>query len=409
MQFGKSEKSLSAQSALSPEAVDPETGGDTYLYGSTGFLHSNSPMPYPRLRCDFAFTSRWKPTFRDRSTYVKLVLVAAFVLLTWRVLKMFGPPGTGLEGMPAYGESLGCDDSRYFQGLTFFEGYLHPEQAQHSLDIRGAAVGTVHILQGDSDSVKYEMQYYTDSSSRRSQFAIKSPRRDDVVTGRDISRVELATPLDLHGTCMRYDMKVILPPQLKELHIRALSTTQIKMSPLAEVSLDKLVISLYGNDRRNMLLVSNTFRANLTDFELTSGWIVGSTQVLNKTVVTTQLGDAVTDLHVAPSPVVTNGSSVAELETTTGAGRTNILYNRKGSTRPIHSSHRSWHRAGDMYLDYTKAAFNGKVNIVAKSFSAPGIKHSKGAGWMFVGEEDIDTLIISSKGWVGLDLGKSQS
>ena len=206
---------------------------------------------------------------------------------------------------------------------------------------------------------------------------------------------------------MRHDVKVILPPRLRELHIRALSTTQIKMSPLAEVILDKLVISLYGSDKRNMLLVSKTFHANLTDFSVTRGWLVGSTQITNRTVISTQLGDAVTDVHITPSPLAANGTGLAELETTTGAGRTNIFYKRKpGLDRPIRSTHSSFHRSGDMYLDYSKAKFQGKVNIVAKSFNAPGLKQTKGAGWMFVGDQNSDELIVASKGWVGLDLGE---
>ena len=54
--------------------------------------------------------------------------------------------------MPEYGTSLGCEDSNTYSGLIFTDGALHPEAAQHSLDIRGGAVGTVHILQGDPDA-----------------------------------------------------------------------------------------------------------------------------------------------------------------------------------------------------------------------------------------------------------------
>lgn len=321
---------------------------------------------------------------------------------------MLQPPGTGLENMPEYGVSLGCDDSKDYHGLIFTVGTIHPELAQHSLDLRGGVVGTVHILQGDSDAtdVKYEIRTYTDSKELGSQFAVKSPRPDDVLSGRDLSRVEVATPIDLDRSCMRYDMKLILPPRLRELHIRALSTTQIKMSPLAEVVLDKLVVNMYGTDVRNMLLVSKTFHANLSDFSLTRGWLVGSNQISNRTVISTHLGDAVTDLHIAPSPSAANGTGLAELQTTTGAGRTNIFYKRRPeSGRPIRSTHNSWHRSGDIYLDYSQAKFQGKVNIAAKSFNAPGLKQKNGAGWMFVGDQDVDELIIASKGWVGLDLG----
>lgn len=129
--------------------------------------------------------------------------------------------------------------------------------------------------------------------------------------------------------------------------------------------LGKLVISLYGSDKRNMLLVSNTFLANLTEFSLTRGWLVGSTQITNRTVIFTQLEDGVTNLHITPSPLVVNATALSELVTNTGAGCTNIFYKRySGLGRPIHSVHHSMHRSGDIVCILTTPKPNSKARSI---------------------------------------------
>ena len=60
---------------------------------------------------------------------------------------------------------------------------------------------------------------------------------------------------------------------------------------------------------------------------------------------------------------------------------------------------------GQLYLTYKDAAFNGTVDLNAKSFSATGLQNAfkQDGGSPYVGsKEGADRMLVKSNAWVGL-------
>ncbi|CAL1707388.1 unnamed protein product [Somion occarium] len=345
--------------------------------------------------------------------------IVCLIFIAWYAVKLAmwaaTPSPTGLEGMPEYSTSLGCEKGKYFfedqQQVSYNVG-INVGKADHSIDVRGGAVGTLVIAQGEAGStnVKYEMTLRSDKQDLASKFSVTHPSMEEIEEGSSHSRLLLTTPGVIVESCMRYDIKLFVPPQLKRLHIQTHATTHIKFDDNGNIDLDRLFITMYTSNPGNLLLPNANINAKASTFELTQGWLVGQTNLLERTVVLTQRGNAVTNLHVHPVPSLEDTPAVALLETTTGAGRTDIFYeNDSGSPhRPIQSTHRS-SRNGDLYLTYKQAEFNGKVKLDAKSYSATGLRggldgRTNGTELPWVGNPDGgDSLTVSSpRGWVGL-------
>lgn len=334
------------------------------------------------------------------------------------VLTLLQPATTGLEHLPEFNTSLGCADGPYFfedQQQLLYTVATNVGRADHSVDMRGAGVGTLIVAEGPSQStdVTYEMVLRSSSREYASRFTVVHPPKDEINDGSSHSRLLLSTPGAIDDACMRYDIKMTIPPSIKRLHIQAHATTHIKFNETADIELDRLYITTYTNDALNMVFATEHVRAKQVNFEMTSGWLVGNTRLVEKTIVLTQRGNAHTNLHVKPAPSLGDSPAPAFFETTTGAGRSDVFFETDKSSphRPIRAVHRS-SRNGDVYLHYNDAEFNGKVKFDAHSYTTSGLHGKFGRVDDHAGQSDlpyagdvngVDTMTVSSpRGWVGL-------
>lgn len=334
------------------------------------------------------------------------------------VLNLLQPVSTGLENLPEFSTSLACGNGEFFfedqQQIIYTVG-TNPSRADHAIDIRGAGVGTLIVAEGPSQStdVKYEMVLRSDSREFASRFTVIHPPMSEVADGSSHSRLLLSTPASTDNSCMRYDIKMTIPPSIKRLHIQAHAVTHIKFNETTNLDLDRLYITTYMNSPLNMVVANEHIRAKQVNFEMSAGWLVGETRLVDKTVVLTQRGNAHTSLHVKPIPSLGPTPAPAILETTTGAGRSDIFFESDKSSphRPIRAAHRS-SRNGDIYLHYNDAGYNGQVKFDAHAYTTKGLSGSFGRvddpngkhELPYVGNPDGgDTMVVSSpRGWVGL-------
>lgn len=340
--------------------------------------------------------------------------IVCLLFFGWQLIKLamwaVTPSPTGLEGMPAFSNSLGCADAKHI---------YNPEQpvysipigteADHTVDIRGSAYGTLLLTEGapDATDIQLEMTLRTDNNGLLERVKMQYPTPEDVQSGDAQSRLLLQTPL-VGRSCMRYDMVLRIPPTLKSLTINAAALTQVQFDKDARVTLDSLAVSLTSleDSDKHMLLPSAGIRAQTLRLEAARGWLVGDVSVLDKTFLSTHQGDAVLNVHVRPQPVAEPAPAV--LGTSTGNGRTDVFYEGDAGAphRTIQSTHKSM-RTGDIYLTYKNAGFNGRVDISAKSYSTSGLmgmfnRTSSELPW--VGDKDGGDKITaqSPQGWIGL-------
>lgn len=315
--------------------------------------------------------------------------------------------------MPVYSSSLGCLDAQhlYMGDTNTYVVPMDPNRFDHSVDFHGAAVGTLVIAQGKqgSNEVRFKMSVRTDDEDLLSEVSVTYPPHEEIESGKAHSRIQLSTPPSLGSSCMRYDATLYIPPNLKKLHIQAHSIAHIRFDDSAQIDLEKLFITLYTTNKNNMILPNAGIRANEMSLEMIRGWLVGELNLVNSTVISTQRGDATTNLRVLP--ISTGYDPIpAVFESITGAGRTDLFYitDHGAPHRPIDSTHRS-SRNGNLYLTYKDAEFSGQVKLKVKSYTAFGLQGSvngpnKDIEPPWYGHKNgKDRLNIQSvNGWVGL-------
>jgi len=339
---------------------------------------------------------------------------------------------TGLEGMPAFEESLGCKDAPFIYNNTAVtvNAPLGSVYADHGFDVRGYGVGIITIADGEADAkeVKYEITIQSNKEDLLKDVAFVYPNvnSDGVVTrSRFIIETSRIPGVD-DKYCMKYNIMVYVPPNLKKLHIASHSAaSQIQFTPGSRLSIDELYVTTYNMDEKNMILINKDITPKKLSLEVYRGWIVGDASIVEETTITTQRGDGVSNVKLHPTlPTDSSNTKKAILRTTTGAGRSDFTYiGRKESKRQIDSTHIS-SRNADLYLTYREAEFVGKVQIESKSFtmtgatpwnirlpgSSTGSETESGSArrddekWThFVGSrEGTDEIYVNSRGWTGL-------
>jgi len=352
-----------------------------------------------------------------------VTLWCAFKLIQWAI----APDSTGLEVMPVYSTSLGCNAAPYIynSSKTVFRVPMGTLHSDHAVEIYGSAVGTFTIAQGSSNSteVEYETTLRADDQSLLQEIFLEystvDPEDGHVTNSRLLISTPHIEPRSL--SCMRYDITMYVPPTLKRLRVAAHTTTHIQFDPDSNINLDGLLVNLYSMNAKNMILPHEGLLANHMTLELYRGWIVGDVSIVNSTIITTQRGDGISNIRVHPTaPVDPALPDPAYLRTTTGAGRTDIFYvnHKEYPHRPIRSVHMS-SRNADVYLTYRDAEYNGFIILNSHTYTSSGIKtiatdqpetndEADGNGgkmkWThWVGNKDGgDKLFVRSRGWTGL-------
>lgn len=327
---------------------------------------------------------------------------------------------TGLEEMPEFGTSLGCSDAPYiYNGTeqTFMIPIAARNGASTAFDIRGGSIGTILIADGapDATEIKYTMTLRSTSEALVQKVHFAYPETDasgTVTRSRLIVDTPYLTAADA-GHCMRHDVTVFLPPTLRQLHVQARALAHVSFAPgTTASSLDQLLVTLFALDSRNILVPSASVVARAQRFDVYRGYVVGEATIVEELDIETQRGDAIANVKIAPAaPTDPEHPKTAILRTASGGGRSDFVYlGSKAFTRNIQARH-SASKNADMYLTYTGADVNGKVELVSKSFTLTGARSlSRGPGsvetgdWThFVGNKDGgDEIRVDSRGWTGL-------
>ena len=320
--------------------------------------------------------------------------------------------------MPAFSTSLGCMDAPhlYNGSQVTFMAPVNTQHQDHSFLTSGGAVGTLTLADGEADAqeIKYEMVLRASDESLLKSVHFEYPEYNEDKTTITRSRVSMTTPHGFGSSCVRYDMTMYIPPNLKKLDIVLHTTTHVQFASGAHVNTENLFVTLYSTDSNNIIVPSEHVTSQKQALEVYRGWIVGDASIVKETSITTQRGDGVANvkLHVTP-PSDSTTPEPAVLRTTTGAGRSDFWYlDDKAFKRPIDSRHISSKNA-DVYLTYSGADFSGKIDMSSKSFSMTGVQkiapsrpngNNDPSTWThYVGDiNGSDRLSVSSRGWTGL-------
>jgi hypothetical protein len=329
-----------------------------------------------------------------------------------------------IEGMPAFGSSLGCEQAEHFYKDSH-QGYpisvpVSKDHNDHAIKLAGSGVGTLTIMNAPKGATEVSYNVIMRATDRetleRASFGIDEP--NGTGQGRTLRFNTPAIPsseLASGQTCVRYDVTMSVPSSVKVLYIHSKTVIQIKFAEDTHLDLKDLSVVLFKLDGKNMILPSPGVVSEVINFEVFKGWIVGETTVSTKTSITTQRGDGVTNLKVHQvKPEDPRSPSTSLLQTTTGIGRTDITYIANKVKRPIESLHRA-SMNGDVFLDYKQAKFDGKIALDSKTFTITGPTHEWVAGngrapggeqWTHTGGsgEGKDMMTVTSNGWTGLYL-----
>ncbi|EAU91104.1 hypothetical protein CC1G_03272 [Coprinopsis cinerea okayama7 len=319
------------------------------------------------------------------------------------------------EGMPAFGSSLGCANSQFFfkdssRGFPF--SVPVNDQQDHSIKLLGGGVGTITIVNAEPDARDVSYNIVVRSTDKHAAdntvFEIESAAQDTGLgTALRFATQQLPRAEVEAGTaCLRYDIVMSVPSNVKILNIHSRSTAQVKFADDLRLDLKKLSVVLFHLDDKNMILPSSKVYAEDYSMEIYQGWIVGEATVSSETDITSQRSNGVVSVKVyqAPPSNLLNPETT-KLSTATGSGKTDITYIANAVKRPFQNRHLSA-KNGDMYLNYKQARTDGKVAMHSKRSTIMGDFNviEDGAKWThYVGSEGgKDRIDVSSGGWTGL-------
>ncbi|KAJ2911452.1 hypothetical protein MD484_g8962, partial [Candolleomyces efflorescens] len=352
----------------------------------------------------------------------------AIVLALWTAFGIFKlakwaltPSLEGTENMPTFGANLGCDHAAtYYKDAP--DGYTLTVPAPanvHKIQLAGSGVGTLTLTAAPANAtdVSYKV---TMKGTDKVLLDMVDLRVDESKFG---SRLEVNTPSISSGDlasgamCIRYDVVLEVPQNLKELYVRGSTTLQVKFDEKSHLDFERLSIILFTKDEKNMILPQAGFHASDELYlEVYNGWVVGDVSIGDNTVISTQRSDAVANVRIHPfegDNHSTKSEKAAKLYTATGLGRSDFFYmSNKAFKRPIDSRHISG-KNGDVYLRYQDSKFDGKIALTSKSSTMWGAvtKIEEGSAskpgepkWNYIrGNADgKDKMVIESGGWTGL-------
>lgn len=279
------------------------------------------------------------------------------------------------------------------------------EDGAHKFDIRGGSVGTFVISQGLSNAkeVQYDIALRSDDEEALRKVSI-------IQAGDGHSSLLIDTPRLLAGnpSCMRFDVVVYVPRNLEVLWVASHVAAHIRFDPSSTLdTLERLQVTSFSMNQKSMILPHAHLRPKRVILQAFGGWIVGDISIVETTSINTQNGaaQAYVRLHAA------HGLEAANLQTTTGAGRSDFFYVNE-ARRQIDSTHIS-SQNGPVYLTYKQAGFSGKIAMKSKAYSAEGVvellpaEHSaendqpQWTHW-HRDKDGKDSIIINSRGWTGL-------
>ncbi|KAK2467899.1 hypothetical protein APHAL10511_000194 [Amanita phalloides] len=354
--------------------------------------------------------------YRNRSLICKAVGIPILILIGFAIFKIIvwanSDPPTGLENMPQFGTSLGCAALSHSTASTMKIPF-DKDSSEHMFDAYGDILGTFTLVATTQDEteVRYELTISSNDPALLNTVTFREPEMsaDGALQSSQFVLISPGAPAN-SDACLRYDIKLFVPPSLKKLHIASHTTMHLKIDPESHFHLDMFYATLYALSTNNLILPHHTLHANTLGLEVYRGWIVGDASIGETTSITTQRGDGVANVKVHPSPPKTRDApEKAVLWTVTGAGRSAFTWIADGSAlkRPIEADHKS-SKNGVIYLTYRNANFNGLLALNARSYLTKNVytienanKTDKWNHW--AGDRSgSDRLTLQSRGWTSL-------
>ena len=324
---------------------------------------------------------------------------------------------TGLENMPAFNTSLGCAAASHTYNSTIYTVRIpfEHDKPDHSFTVYGGMVGTLTLVDGEPDDtdVKYEFTIKSNDPSLLDSHSLLFRYADVAPDGAvQKSQFLITSPTITEGSksCIRYDIKLFIPPSLKRLSVTAHAVMQLTVDPGSNFHLDTFYATLYETSTNNLILPHESLRADTLGLEVYRGWIVGDVSISKTTSISTQRGDGVANLKVHPLPPADQQNpEKAVLWTATGAGRSDFTWlgDSAALKRPIEADHKS-SKNGNVYLTYRNANFKGLISLDSKSFTTMYVDQIREAdkieNWThWAGDiTGPDRLRVESRGWTGL-------
>lgn len=313
--------------------------------------------------------------------------------------------------MPVFGD-LGCRDAPFLYNNTVIttSAAVGAVRQDHQFISRGHGVGTIIVADSEpgTKEVKYEITVRSNRRDLLDDVSFSYPLiNDDGSVAK--SRFVIETSRRTGGNnklCMKYDVKLFVPPNLKTLHISPHTPVHVQFAPGTDLKLDSLHVTAHSMNKINMIFPNRELKAKKLSLEVYSGWIVGEVPIVEETSILSQQGDGTVNVQLYPSP---SSPNKALLRTITGAGRSDFTYfATKGPKRQIQSTHLS-SKNGDLYLNYHGAKFTGKIQLESRAHTVTGATsipntNVDDSGWThYVGNlESRDEIYINSRGWTGL-------
>jgi hypothetical protein len=309
--------------------------------------------------------------------------------------------------MPEYSTSLGCSAAPYPYSENHFVVGSPTDSTTLLLELTGGAVGTVLLTQSDTQNVVVEMDLRTDEEPLLQK--VSASVSENATTQNSVFRLVTPSSASSPDACMRFDLTVQIPNNLRMLSLKSHSLVHVKYDEHASLALSDLTVDLLSPVPSNLLLPHEQFSAERTTLKMRGGYLVGSLAFVESADISTRRGSAITNLKVAPLPAAASApNSPAHLTTGAGAGRVDVIYSNP-ERRIIKSEHAS--TGGDMYLTYKQAEYNGRVDVQSRSRTSSGLEGTMGGPpsqggakeLPWVGDkEGADTMKVRTTGWVGM-------
>ncbi|KAF8150730.1 hypothetical protein B0H34DRAFT_150279 [Crassisporium funariophilum] len=295
----------------------------------------------------------------------------------WRFDDRFNP-------QPVFNDSLLLVCSLYPSNGVYNDGSITlvapvgTLEHDHTFDMRGAALGTLTIASNPNPEIT-DVMYDVLITGEPSDLANIKISYPDVDEDGDVahSHLNITTPpgpylVSPYGpgaiswtTCMRFDITLYVPQNLKKLHVVAHSVIHIAFGAASHIKLQELTISIddaqsrHGPHYDSIIVPHESLHADKLSITTETAWIIGGVSIMDETIIRNRNGR--TKLTVVQGP----GNNLdqpepALLKTFTSNGMTEIHYSSQGGyrKRPIRSTHITY-RSGNLNLFYGEAEFNG--------------------------------------------------
>ncbi|PPQ99757.1 hypothetical protein CVT24_009660 [Panaeolus cyanescens] len=357
------------------------------------------------------------------------VLWNSFRFVRW----MLTPSPTGLEGLPEFG-GVGCANAPFiYNGSEVTMRHALSDDSDHAFIITGKGSGTVTIFGGDEDAtdVRYDMTVRTNDKKFIDDISFPGPSWHDGsnIPGRLVLETTMFTLLKPE-LCQRFDIRVTLPPNLRNFTVYSHTITHIQVDESARLLAGDITLAVsnpwHEPEKAAIIKIHDKMISkNIHLMMEGNGFIIGGFAVQDFAKVTTKGVNATANVKITPGILERSSDSEddtpspAVVRTEVGSGRADFtVLEGAGAKRPLDIVHHSSSSSSNMYLHYEKSGFSGKISLDSRTYTAYNMQRMSDnpdtfpkkrpdtsiPRWnYYVGDEaGEDRMVVDTANWVGL-------